>query len=165
MAKKKVTIGITKRPATGEFVVFWKEGNKCDEGKACYENAQKDAAGTLKATAKWAKKKGYQVKISKAVATERIMKKYGRSDTKEGNMRAFKPDFSKGRAFKPERGTAHGLYCTYRKRSAGGMMKWFAECEGYKGSFSSVPAIKVWANKIAKAHGTFSKDIVFNRIG
>jgi hypothetical protein len=80
----------------------------------------------------------------------------------------FKPDFSKGRAFKPERGTAHGLVCTYylaKFAQPQAKKKWIAECEGYNGCFISVPAIRIWAKKIAKAHGTFNKDIVFNRIG
>jgi hypothetical protein len=73
---KEVTIGITKNPEFGEYKVFWKEGARLDEGKACYDTDPESTVDTMIAQIRWAQKNGYKVKISGARMTRDLLRRH-----------------------------------------------------------------------------------------
>lgn len=75
----EITIGISKRPITGEFVVFWKEGNKTYENKAYYTDDPLDAVNTLESILSANQKVGRNIKVSTGSTTETLIRKYGGS--------------------------------------------------------------------------------------
>jgi len=74
---KEITVGITRKPETDEYRVFWKEGNKYVESKAYYTNEPLDAVLTLGSVFRRAKKNGAQISVSDSKYTQKLVDKYG----------------------------------------------------------------------------------------
>ena len=64
-----VVLSIVKDKETDEYKVTWKEGKKYSEAKTYYTNDLVDAVLTLVATARKARRLGYNVKISSSKLT------------------------------------------------------------------------------------------------
>jgi hypothetical protein len=74
-----VILGITRVPETKEYRVFWKQGNKDDEAKACYADDPEDAVNTLLYIFNDPRQtKGYNVRLSDAKYTRDLVSKYGK---------------------------------------------------------------------------------------
>lgn len=72
----QITIGITKKPSTGEYRVFWKEGNKDIESRAYYTDDPLDAVNTLQSI----QDRHPEANISSAKFTNNLITKYFGSD-------------------------------------------------------------------------------------
>ena len=73
-----VVIGITKKPETGEYRVFWKENGKDNEAKAYYTDDPQDAVNSLLSILErqegiWPTK---VVHVSDARTTQNLLGKY-----------------------------------------------------------------------------------------
>jgi hypothetical protein len=73
---KEITIGITRKPSTDEYRVFWKEGKKDIESKAYYTDDALDAVNTLESI----RNSSPEVEVSTAKVTQNLIQKYGVSE-------------------------------------------------------------------------------------
>lgn len=73
---KEVTIGITKNPEFGEYKVFWNEGGRLNEDRACYDTDPESVVDTMIAQVRWAQRNGYNVKISGARPTQDLLRRH-----------------------------------------------------------------------------------------
>jgi hypothetical protein len=88
-----VTIGVSVRPEWNEYVVFWKEGNKILDGPSAHidrghtkedrYNAIEEVRMTLQDKFEWARKNGFNVRISPSKLTQGFLpSNYNLVDTK-----------------------------------------------------------------------------------
>ncbi|MHA2069461.1 MAG: hypothetical protein ACXABY_34295 [Candidatus Thorarchaeota archaeon] len=76
-----ITLGISKVRddggyTTNEYRVFWLENGRYNEDKSSYHDDPEDAVGTLIATMARARELGYEVQITKAGYTLKLVAKY-----------------------------------------------------------------------------------------
>lgn len=74
-----VEIGITKRPSTGEYRVFWKENGRDIEARAYYTNDYVDAVDTLFNIEDQNRTIGIPTRVSDSRSTMSLVRKYNES--------------------------------------------------------------------------------------
>ena len=74
-----VEIGITRKPSTKEFRVFWKENGRDVEAKAYYTDFLTDAVETLYDIESRNEKAGIPAKVSTSKLTSKLVRSYNES--------------------------------------------------------------------------------------
>ena len=74
-----VEIGISKKPSTGEFRVFWKENGKDIEARAYYTDWWQDAVDTLLTIELHNNASGIPTSISSGKSTTSLLRRYNRT--------------------------------------------------------------------------------------
>lgn len=74
-----VVIGISKKPSTGEYRVYWKENGKDSEAKAYYTDYPIDAVETLFDIETRSQLAGIPVRVSDDRVTSFLISKYASS--------------------------------------------------------------------------------------